>query len=156
MVEYKLKLTTHCREETHHLGQKIGTLIKAPVTIALIGDLGSGKTTFVQGLARGLEVAEDYYITSPTFTLVNEYPGRIRLFHVDLYRLDNDFDPDEIGLYDILAGDAVVAIEWAEKLSQNLLSSHLALSFDIIEDQIRTVSLCAYGHNAEVLIKALK
>jgi tRNA threonylcarbamoyladenosine biosynthesis protein TsaE len=156
MANEKVKLTTHCREETHHLGQKIGTLIKAPVTVALIGDLGSGKTTFVQGLARGLEVAEDYYITSPTFTLVNEYPGRFRLFHVDLYRLDNDFDPDDIGLYDILASDAVVAIEWAEKLSQDLLSNHLASSFDIIDDQTRTVSLCAYGHNAVVLIKALQ
>ena len=156
MANNNVKLTSHCREKTHNLGQKIGTLIKAPVIIALTGDLGSGKTTFVQGLARGLEVSENYYITSPTFTLVNEYPGRFRLFHVDLYRLDNDFDPDDIGLYDILASDAVVAIEWAEKLCENLLSNHLALSFDIIDDQTRKVSLSAYGHDAVVLIKALK
>lgn len=156
MANYKIKVITHCREETHKLGQKIGAYIKAPAVIALTGDLGSGKTAFVQGLARGLEIPEEYYITSPTFTLVNEYQGRFRLFHVDLYRLENFIDLEEIGLYDILDSDAVVAIEWAEKLSENLLSNHLAINFDIIDDQMREISLSAYGHDAVILIKALR
>jgi len=77
----------------------------------LTGDLGSGKTSFVQGLARGLEVPNDYYITSPSYTLINEYPGRHPFFHVDLYRLEDPVDFEDIGLYDILDVNFVVAIE---------------------------------------------
>ena len=95
--------TTNSAEETKRLGRKIGSLIDDPIVLALSGDLGSGKTVFVQGLARGLDVPPDYYITSPTFTLVNEYPGRLRLFHIDLYRLDHFGDLEDIGLHDILA-----------------------------------------------------
>ena len=93
------KYTTHSPEETFDLGRKIGSLIDDPIVLALSGDLGSGKTVFVQGLARGLEVQPEYYITSPTFTLVNEYPGRLRLFHIDLYRLDHFGDLEDIGLH---------------------------------------------------------
>jgi tRNA threonylcarbamoyladenosine biosynthesis protein TsaE len=93
MAVKKICITTHSVEETRELGRKIGLLIKQPFIIALIGDLGCGKTAFVQGLALGLGVPADYYITSPTFTLINEYPGRWPLFHVDLYSLEgiNDF-----------------------------------------------------------------
>jgi tRNA threonylcarbamoyladenosine biosynthesis protein TsaE len=70
--------------ETQKLGQSIGKWIQQPLVIALTGDLGSGKTAFVQGLAEGLEVPGQYYITSPTFTLINEYPGRLPFFHIDL------------------------------------------------------------------------
>ena len=125
------------------------------MAIALTGDLGSGKTAFVQGLAQGLEVPPDYYITSPTFTLVNEYPGRLRLFHIDLYRLDHGDDLEDIGLYDILEGQGVVAIEWAEKLSGDLLPNSLALHFDIIDDDTREITVVAAGQEAVVLIKAL-
>lgn len=156
MTTYRLKRTTHSREETHNLGQKIGTLIASPTLLALTGGLGSGKTAFVQGLAKGLDVPEDYYITSPTFTLINEYPGRLRLFHVDLYRLETYIDLEEIGLYDILEGDGVVAIEWAEKLPEDLLTACMAISFNIVDDQTRKIDLIASGHNAEGLIKALE
>ena len=75
MQKYNIKITTRSIGETRDLSQKIGNLIKQPLIIALIGDLGCGKTAFVQGLAKGLEVPDGYYITSPTFTLINEYPG---------------------------------------------------------------------------------
>ena len=88
MVVQKIDITTHSVQETRELGQNIGRLISQPITLALIGDLGSGKTAFVQGLAQGLDVPADYYITSPTFTLINEYPGRLALIHIDLYRLE--------------------------------------------------------------------
>ena len=84
--------------------------------IALTGDLGCGKTTFVQGLARGLGVSEREYVTSPTFTLINEYDARLALVHVDLYRLDTGLDMLDIGFDEVLERDAVVAIEWADKL----------------------------------------
>ncbi len=155
MTTYQLKLTTHSPEETSNLGQKMGAIIAEPLLLALSGELGSGKTAFVQGLAKGLDVPEEYYITSPTFTLVNEYPGRLRLFHIDLYRLDQYGDLEDIGLYDILEGDGVVAIEWAEKLSAQLLSDYLAIRFKITNDETRNINLFAYGQEANILIKAL-
>ena len=149
------KYTTHSPEETFNLGQKIGSLIDDPIVLALSGDLGSGKTVFVQGLARGLDVPPDYYITSPTFTLVNEYLGRLRLFHIDLYRLDHFGDLEDIGLLDILSNRAVVAIEWAEKLPEDFVSNYMRIAFEIIDDDTRKINLIAYGHDATVLIKAL-
>lgn len=150
-----MEYTSHSPEETCNLSQKIGSLIVDPIVLALSGDLGSGKTAFVQGLARGLEVPQEYYITSPTFTLVNEYPGRLRLFHIDLYRLEHYGDLEDIGLYDILSKKAVVAIEWAEKLPEDFTSNCLAISFEIIDDDTRKIYLIAYGHDAKGLIKAL-
>ena len=152
----KFKITTRSIRETQYLGQKIGTLIKQPLVIALVGDLGSGKTAFVQGLAKGLEVPDGYYITSPTFTLINEYPGRYPLVHVDLYRLENISDFEDIGLDEMLHGQAVIAIEWADKLSDGLPAEHLLVTMKIIDDDCRTLNLNATGHNATNLIRTLE
>lgn len=156
MISKKIDITTHSVDETQNLGQTLGGLIKQPLMIALIGDLGSGKTAFVQGLARGLDVAADYYITSPTFTLINEYPGRLPLFHVDLYRLETVNDLEDIGLDELLYDQAVLAIEWADKMADNLSGEHLSMQFEIIDDDYRKISLTAYGQNGINLIKALE
>jgi tRNA threonylcarbamoyladenosine biosynthesis protein TsaE len=134
----------------------IGALIKQPLVIALIGDLGSGKTAFVQGLANGLGVPAEYYVTSPTFTLVNEYPGRIPLCHIDLYRLDSIGDLEDIGLDELIYDQAVIAIEWAEKIADNLDAEHLTMRFEIIDDDRRRITLITSGHNLTDLIKALE
>jgi tRNA threonylcarbamoyladenosine biosynthesis protein TsaE len=156
MVSRKFDIMTHSVDETLKLGQKIGTLIKKPLVIALIGDLGSGKTAFVQGLARGLDVADGYYITSPTFTLVNEYPGRHPLVHVDLYRLEKVDDLEDIGLDEMLHGQAVIAIEWADKLSDALPAGHLLVALEIIANDCRRLTLNATGQVEVNLIKALE
>jgi len=142
---FKLQMTTHSLEETQALGHKIGVNVDAGTVFALTGNLGSGKTAFVQGLARGLDVPIDYYITSPTYTLINEYPGRFPLFHVDLYRLGNAIDFEDIGLYEILLGKGVVAIEWADRLRQDILSDHLAVHFEISNKHSRKISVTTYG-----------
>ncbi len=132
-------------EETRHIGQIIGEMAEAGTLIALKGDLGSGKTVMVQGLARGLEVPDRYYVTSPSYTLVNEYPGRLPLFHLDLYRL-SDVDFDDIGLNDILdTNSAVVAIEWAERLSPDSLFGCLTLQMEITGDNTRNIVFTADG-----------
>jgi tRNA threonylcarbamoyladenosine biosynthesis protein TsaE len=141
--------------ETQDVGQTIGHLIDQPTTIALIGDLGSGKTAFVQGLANGLGVPSGYYITSPTFTLINEYPGRLPLFHIDLYRLETVHDLEDIGLDDLFYDPAVLAIEWADRLADNYLTDHLSIHFKIIDDEFRRLNLIAYGQNGINLIKTL-
>jgi tRNA threonylcarbamoyl adenosine modification protein YjeE len=97
---------------TRMLGFIIGKLAPPGAILALGGELGAGKTTLVQGVARGVGVPDEYYITSPTFTLINEYPGRRVLYHVDLYRIGDPDEAMEIGLEEILEGDGLVAIEW--------------------------------------------
>ncbi len=155
MDNNKFDITTRSANETHQLGRTIGRLIKQPVIIALIGDLGSGKTALVQGLAMGLDVPVEYYITSPTFTLINEYPGRLPLYHADLYRLETVRDLEDIGLDELLYGQGVLAVEWADKLAENPSGDCLALQFEIIDDDCRKIELIAYGHNGLNLIKTL-
>ena len=156
MTSRQFQITTHTSDETQKLGKTIGKWIEHPLVIGLSGDLGSGKTAFVQGLAEGLEVPDEYYITSPTFTLINQYPGRFPLFHIDLYRLDGISDLEDIGLDELLYDQAVIAIEWAEKMSPDLPAEHLAMTFKITDDDYRRISLIAYGHNLDNLIKALE
>ena len=156
MISRHFQITTRTPDETQKLGKTIGKWIEHPLVIGLTGDLGSGKTAFVQGLAEGLEVPGEYYITSPTFTLINEYPGRFPLFHIDLYRLDGISDLEDIGLDELLYDQAVIAIEWAEKISDDLPAEHLTMTFEITDDDYRRISLIAYGHNLVNLIKALE
>ena len=156
MVSKIFSITTHSVDETRDLGKKIGALINQPVTIALIGDLGCGKTAFVQGLAQGLEVPADYYITSPTFTLINEYTGRWPLFHVDLYRLEGLNDFEDIGLDELLDDPAAVAIEWADRLPYTVFDAYLSLTFEMIDETGRKISIKASGQNEMTLIKVLE
>lgn len=155
-MNFKLQTTTNSPEETKQLGETLGRQIQTGTIIALFGDLGSGKTTLVQGLARGLSVPDSYYITSPTYTLINEYPGRHPLFHVDLYRIDNPVDFEEIGLYEILYNNGVVAIEWADRLNEDLPVEHLNIQLEIASDESRKICLTAYGLDAVNLLKSLE
>ena len=151
-----LRIITYTSDETRKFGKTIGLKIDHPLVIGLCGDLGSGKTAFVQGLAEGLDVPIGYYITSPTFTLVNEYPGRLPLFHIDLYRLEGMSDLEDIGLDEILYDQAVIAIEWADRMWAGLPDDHVNIKFEIIEDHTREISLIGSGHQAANLIKALE
>jgi tRNA threonylcarbamoyladenosine biosynthesis protein TsaE len=109
-------------EETLNFGERLAREVQGGDVIALSGDLGAGKTVLVKGLARGLGVTQA--VTSPTFTLVHEYPGgRLPLFHIDLYRLDTVEQALAIGIEDYLNGMGVAAIEWAEKV-EPLLPPH--------------------------------
>jgi tRNA threonylcarbamoyladenosine biosynthesis protein TsaE len=150
-------LTVVCGHEEHtrRLGESCGRDIRDPVVLFLIGDLGSGKTVFVQGLARGLDVPETDYVTSPSFTLINEYPGRLRLYHIDLYRLESNLDPDDLGLTEILKGDDVAAVEWADKLPSGLQPDRLEVRFEIGEGDHRTLRFFAYGQVASSLLSKL-
>jgi tRNA threonylcarbamoyladenosine biosynthesis protein TsaE len=108
-------LTTRSEAETAAAARDVAARLSAGDVVLLFGDLGAGKTAFVKGIAEGLGVPGDQ-VSSPTFTLVQEYRGgRLPLFHVDLYRLDDPREVDDLGL-DEIAADGVLAIEWAEKL----------------------------------------
>ncbi len=149
-------LTTNHTEETRRLGQLIGQWVTAGTVIPLTGDLGSGKTVFVKGLARGLAVPPDHYITSPTYTLINDYPGRIPLYHVDLYRLSSVTEVEDIGLPDILSGPFVTAIEWAGRLPAGYFGDHLAIDIRFSGNDARQFVLTAYGRSSQILLRKVQ
>lgn len=155
MITYHIDTITRSPEDAHCLGKTIGNRIAAGTVIALTGELGSGKTTIVQGLARGIDVPQDYYITSPTFTLINEYPGRHPLYHVDLYRLESPDAIEDIGLYDLLWGDGIVAIEWADRLTGVSLKEHIHIHSEIQGETSRKLRLSAYGLDARNVLEGL-
>lgn len=107
------EILTNSEEETSAIGARLGASLRQGDVVLLYGELGAGKTAFVRGLARGLGAPPDD-VSSPTFTLIQEYAGRVTLYHVDLYRLEPKEIPD-LGLEDLVVGDGVVAIEWAER-----------------------------------------
>jgi tRNA threonylcarbamoyladenosine biosynthesis protein TsaE len=102
-------------DETFDLGEKLGEKLNNGDIVALYGELGAGKTVFTKGIAKGLGVCEE--ITSPTFTLLKEYEGRNRLYHFDLYRIEDEEALENIGFYEYLGGEGVCVIEWADKAS---------------------------------------
>jgi tRNA threonylcarbamoyladenosine biosynthesis protein TsaE len=107
---------TSSPEETFDAGKNIGKKLKGGEVILLIGELGTGKTIFVKGLAQGLGVKSDDEITSPTFTIIHQHYGRLPLYHVDLFRITNAEELYNLGLEEIMSGSNIVVIEWAEKL----------------------------------------
>ena len=162
----ELHLITRSPEETRRLGDMIGQAIHGDekTIIALTGDLGAGKTVFVQGLARGVDVPPDYYITSPTYTLINEYPGRVRLAHADLYRIHDNAQLTETGLEDILERSGVLVMEWANRLAPGYLPEDLAITIAIPDESpntsndefTRKIALFFYGRPKTNLIDQLK
>jgi tRNA threonylcarbamoyladenosine biosynthesis protein TsaE len=152
----RLEIIAHTADETQALARALGAGLTAGMAVALTGDLGSGKTTFVQGLAAGLDVPADYYITSPTFTLVNVYPGRVPLYHADLYRLSGTGDDlTALGLDEMAGGDGVLAIEWAERLPRGYLTDFIAVHLEFQQDHGRRITLVATGRESRDLIKTL-
>lgn len=103
-------------KETFKLGEQLGKSLKGGETILLIGELGSGKTIFAKGVASGLGIKSSTAVTSPSFTLINEYQGRLRLFHIDLYRINRHEELYDLGLEEIMTPANVVMVEWGEKL----------------------------------------
>ena len=109
-----MEYLSHSVEETEALGETLGKTLQPGAVVAYFGGLGMGKTAFTRGLARGLGCTER--VTSPTFTIVNEYPGRIPLYHFDMYRLADSDALFDIGWEDYLAGGGVCAVEWSEQV----------------------------------------
>ena len=141
-----IEIVTCNAGQTHRLGRLIGEHLTDGLVIRLTGDLGSGKTCFVQGLAQGLDVPEDYGITSPTYAIMHEYPGRLRLVHVDLYRLADEMDAESIGLEDYLGPGTVMAVEWADRFAEAFWPPEsLKLDFCTCADETRRVRLFGYG-----------
>ncbi|MFC1637723.1 tRNA (adenosine(37)-N6)-threonylcarbamoyltransferase complex ATPase subunit type 1 TsaE [Candidatus Margulisiibacteriota bacterium] len=128
-------LKTRTAEETTRLGKKIGSTLKANDVICLIGPLGAGKTTLIQGIAAGIGVKD--YVTSPTFIIINEYLGRIPFFHIDLYRLDNVDQIEDLGIEEYFSRGGACVIEWAEKLEDLWPKSSHEIKIEIVSETER-------------------
>jgi tRNA threonylcarbamoyladenosine biosynthesis protein TsaE len=147
-----MNVETTSPEETAALGKRLGAACEPGTIVALVGDLGAGKTRFVKGLASGLGIGEDD-VTSPTFVLMSLHPGRIPLAHIDLYRLDA-VDLPSLGFYDV-RDDGVVVMEWADKVDEKLLGDHIRIEFEVAGESSRRLMFHARGERSAKLLRAL-
>ena len=134
-------MITHTPDQTIKLAEKLARDLSKGDVIALYGDLGSGKTTFAKGIGKGLGVKDSRHINSPTFVLIKEYKGRLPMFHLDLYRLDNLRDIEDIAIEEYIYGDGVSVIEWAEKIKTLLPKKHIAVKFAIKGEGERDIKI---------------
>jgi tRNA threonylcarbamoyladenosine biosynthesis protein TsaE len=150
------EIITYSPDQTQALGLQFGEALKGGMVLSLEGDLGCGKTVFVKGLAQGLSVPDSIYVTSPSYAIIHEYPGRLPLFHADLYRIEDPADIDELGLLDFFDESNVVAIEWAERIREALPPDGMMLRFEIVNDFVRKISMKASGLQAMDMLRTLR
>jgi tRNA threonylcarbamoyladenosine biosynthesis protein TsaE len=128
-------------DETEAIASELASVLKSGDVIALYGPLGAGKTTFVKGLAAGLGCVKG--VRSPTFSLINEYPGPMPLFHIDFYRLEGDAEIDDLGWTEYLDSGGVTAIEWPEKVKKMLPSKRFEVYLSFYDENTRMVEIVA-------------
>ncbi len=151
-----VEIESESAEQTFAIGFTVGEKAGEGDVFALSGELGAGKTCFTGGLARGLGVAENYTITSPTFTLINEYPGRYRFYHFDVYRLNRIGELDDLGYDEYVSGKGVVAIEWAEKIANALPPDTVSIKFMYVDENKRTIIISGPQERVRDLLKDIK
>jgi len=149
-----LKLITHSPEQTQKLGTCIGELALPSDVFLLVGELGTGKTCLTQGIAWGLDIKE--YTLSPSFVIMRELYGRLPLYHVDLYRLDDIEEIAELGLDDYLYGNGVCVVEWAEKGSSIMPVEHLLIKISHLSDTERNFQIEPSGQRYLEMLAQLK
>jgi tRNA threonylcarbamoyladenosine biosynthesis protein TsaE len=137
----KIEIISGSAQRTREVASLVGAKLRKGDILALSGELGSGKTCFTAGLARGLGVSETYQITSPTFTLINEYPARCNLYHFDVYRLSGYSEFEDLGYEEYFSGEGIVVIEWAEKIYQIIPDSAFFIKFDYIDENSRKINI---------------
>jgi tRNA threonylcarbamoyladenosine biosynthesis protein TsaE len=128
---------SHSADETRAAGARLGARLGAGAVVACIGELGAGKTCFLQGLARGLGVESP--VTSPTFVLINEYRGRVPVHHLDAYRTESLLEVLDLGIDELMHGDGVTVIEWADKLLPILPAHAITVTIDGLGDEPRRI-----------------
>lgn len=128
-------------DETMEIGRHLASRLRAPVLVLLSGELGSGKTTITKGIISGLGVAREEEVTSPTFTLVHVFRNHVRVYHVDLYRIEGLHDLESLALEDAFAEPAVVIIEWAERFTLRTDWPRVVIRLDHLEADRRRITI---------------
>ena len=147
-------LVSRSAAETQEVGELLGAMLTTGIFISLQGELGAGKTQFARGVARGLGVAPQVPVTSPTFTLLNIYQGRLSLYHFDLYRLAGDEDIRDLGFDEYFAGPGVVLVEWAERLAEEMPAERLDIFLSHAGEDCRQLELTPHGTLATRLVES--
>jgi len=148
------KFISHSPEQTQQLGRRLGELAQTGDVFLLTGNLGSGKTCLTQGIAWGLGVKE--YAFSPSFVLIKEYSGRLPLYHIDFYRLDQEQEIADLGLEDYLYGKGVCVVEWADKGLSLMPSERLLINLRYVSENERAVRFEPKGRRYTKVMAALK
>ncbi|MGH2375084.1 MAG: tRNA (adenosine(37)-N6)-threonylcarbamoyltransferase complex ATPase subunit type 1 TsaE [bacterium] len=147
-------VTTHSPEATEAFGSRLGARLRAGDVVALVGPLGSGKTVLARGIALGARATG--YIASPSFVLIREYDGPIRIYHIDLYRLERREDIDDLGLEDLIGGSGIAVVEWADRAPWIFPADHLLVACAVArEDQTRVFTLTIPASMRDRLAPAL-
>ena len=148
----KRELITRSPAETRRLGERLARQLTAGDVVLLQGDLGAGKTCLAQGIGRGLRVAEP--VKSSSFVLVNEYHGRLHVYHADLFRLDDPLEVADLALEEN-AADGLLLVEWPDRALPELPADHLLVRFEIVDERTRRVELESRGQRYEQLLHGL-
>jgi len=141
---------------TQGWGRRLGKILCGGEVVGLSGELGSGKTCFVRGLAQGIEVDKKAWVRSPSFTLINEYDGRVPLYHIDLYRLSGPREIEELNLREVLFSEGVSVIEWFERIPEGEIDEYLHIAINHGDGSKRQLTFTAYGHLYEEIIDQLE
>ncbi len=147
-------IRSHAEEQTRTLGERIGRRLVGGDILALRGNLGTGKTCLVKGIARGLGIPEEE-VVSPTYTLIHEIIGSLRLFHIDLYRIEDPDDLENIGFYEAFEKDAVTVVEWPDRFIEWLPEPYLMVELEQISEGEREFRFRSRGEHYQGLIEAL-
>jgi tRNA threonylcarbamoyladenosine biosynthesis protein TsaE len=150
------KVVSKSVRQTMQWGQRLGKLAQGGEIIGLIGELGAGKTCFVRGVADGAQVGKEAWVRSPTFTLINEYQGRLPVYHIDLYRVSSPAEIEGLNLREYLYSDGISLIEWFEHLPAAEVDEYLAVRIAHAGKTQREIVFVAHGERYERLIEALR
>lgn len=135
------KYRTESPEETQNLGEKLGKTLKPGDVVALIGDLGTGKTCLTQGIARGIGIDADEVVSSPSYILINEYKGKMPIYHIDLYRLENIAEIADLGIGEYVESEGVCIIEWAERMEEGLPETSIRIYITWEDENTRSIKI---------------
>jgi tRNA threonylcarbamoyladenosine biosynthesis protein TsaE len=137
------KIITSSHEETKNMGKRFAQMLSPGDVVAFSGELGSGKTTLIQGICGGLGVKN--YVRSPCFVIINEYNGKFKVYHFDLYRLDNEKELEDLGYEEYFYGDGVCLVEWAEKAERLLPGQRIQVNLKILSERKREIQIKGRG-----------
>lgn len=155
-MEPQLVLSSKSPEQTLYWGKCLGRLLEGGDVVALVGELGAGKTTLAQGISNGLGVSDECYVTSPTFTIINEYMGRVPVYHLDFYRIDSLSEVENMGLEEYFQGKGVALVEWAEKIEPFLPGNYLMVFLEYVDYSVRKISMKGMGKRYREVLKEIE
>jgi tRNA threonylcarbamoyladenosine biosynthesis protein TsaE len=139
---------------TEAFGRRLADLLFPGAVVALIGPLGAGKTHLVRAVALGLGVADGRVVTSPTFVLIQEYVGRMPVYHFDAYRLRGESDFSDLGVHEYFEGDGVCLVEWADRAAGVLPLEHLRVELAVVSETARRATVEGFGRRYEMLVQS--